>query len=147
MLPFRRRTEMDHRDVAAATHKWWKDGSINEKRMTLTVEIDDGDTAEEFVIPFRWEVCRTCDGKGKYVNPNIDRQGISPEEFAEDPEFFEDYRSGMYDIPCALCEGRRVVPVPDENGVAEEVLAKVREHINWLAQEAREIVHEREMGY
>ena len=140
---------MDHRDVAAATHPWWKKKSINEKAMTLVVVIDDGDVEEEFTVPFRYETCGTCRGRGKHVNPSIDSQGISAEEFDQDPQFFEDYRRGVYDVPCLLCGGQRVVPVPDEGGSWDnpELLEKVREHINWLAQEARNIVHEREMGY
>jgi hypothetical protein len=139
---------MDHRDVAAATHKWWKDGSINEKAMTLTAVVwdDNADEIELEGIPFRYVVCRTCGGKGEYVNPNIDRQGITPEEFAEDPSFFESYRSGLYNVTCAKCGGKRVVPVPDER-CGPENLKMIRDHIEWLAQEARETVHNAEMGY
>jgi hypothetical protein len=56
-----------------------------------------------------WLVCPVCDGEGKTVNPNIDANGLTAEDFAEDPDFAEDYKSGMYDITCAACSGKRVV--------------------------------------
>lgn len=56
-----------------------------------------------------WLICPVCDGEGKTVNPNIDAHGLTAEDFREDPDFAEDYRSGLYDITCAACNGLRVV--------------------------------------
>lgn len=56
-----------------------------------------------------WIVCPVCDGEGTTVNPNIDAHGLTREDFAEDPDFAEDYSSGVYDITCAGCNGMRVV--------------------------------------
>ena len=56
-----------------------------------------------------WIVCPVCDGEGKTVNPNIDANGLTADDFNEDPDFREDYMSGMYDITCAACHGKRVV--------------------------------------
>jgi hypothetical protein len=56
-----------------------------------------------------WIVCPVCDGEGKTVNPNIDAHGLTKEDFDEDPDFAEDYMSGVYDITCAACSGKRVV--------------------------------------
>ena len=70
---------------------------------------------EDFPIDFpsKFEVCWICDGKGKHTNPSIDASGISREDFDEDPDFREDYFSGIYDITCGQCHGKRVVPVVD----------------------------------
>ena len=57
-------------------------------------------------MPAVYEVCETCGGKGKHVNPAIDGHGISAEEMHEDPDFAEDYFSGVYDVPCEECGGR-----------------------------------------
>lgn len=65
-------------------------------------------------LPKKREVCPACDGRGSYVNPAIDEHGISPDEFAEDPDFAEAYFEGRYDIQCAGCNGLRVVDVIDE---------------------------------
>jgi len=54
----------------------------------------------------KWMICPTCKGEGCYVNPNIDSNGISGEDFADDPDFAEDYLSGAYDVQCATCKGR-----------------------------------------
>jgi hypothetical protein len=50
-----------------------------------------------------------CEGEGTTVNPNIDAHGLTYEDFQEDPDFAEDYKSGMYDITCNGCHGQRVV--------------------------------------
>lgn len=54
-------------------------------------------------------VCPICEGTGTYVNPAIDSQGLSAEDFNEDPDFAEDYRRGVYDVGCKCCIGRNVV--------------------------------------
>jgi DnaJ-class molecular chaperone len=56
-----------------------------------------------------WLVCPVCNGEGKTVNPNIDCNGLTAEDFAEDPDFAFDYKHGMYDIQCQACHGKRVV--------------------------------------
>jgi hypothetical protein len=56
-----------------------------------------------------WIICPVCEGEGKTVNPNIDANGLTAEDFNEDPDFREDYMSGVYDITCAACGGQRVI--------------------------------------
>jgi hypothetical protein len=57
-------------------------------------------------------VCTTCRGRGAYVNPSIDSNGLTREDFEDDPDFEEDYRSGVFDIECGHCEGHKVIPAP-----------------------------------
>ena len=89
------------------------DGTIadhNRHRIGLTdwgVHDEDGENVVVW-FPATYEVCGQCDGRGSYVHPDIDGHGISPDEFADDPEFEASYRSGAYDIPCEECSGRRV---------------------------------------
>jgi hypothetical protein len=68
----------------------------------------------EHTLPTKFVVCDRCEGRGKHVNPNIDGNGISAEQFAEDPDFKESYFRGDYDVQCERCNGLRVVPVVDE---------------------------------
>ena len=78
--------------------------------ITVTMEDDEGEeTAHE--LPAMFEACPTCEGKGSHVNPSIDDQGISPQEFAEDPDFEESYFSGAYNVTCYQCQGNNVVPI------------------------------------
>ena len=113
---------------------------IDEKRLVAFVENGDG---EEVEVPFTWGVCPTCDGKGKHVNPAIDENGISADEFREDPEFAQDYFSGVYDQPCAECDGRRVVPEYDAEAPANKwLLDKERA----AADDRRTRYYERMMG-
>jgi len=57
----------------------------------------------------KYHVCPVCRGEGKTVNPNIDADGLTAEDFREDPDLAEMYMSGVYDITCMACNGMRVV--------------------------------------
>jgi hypothetical protein len=83
--------------------------SFDEKTMTAT--IDDGEN-EPIEVKCKYVVCEVCNGKGSHVNPSIDSHGLSREDFDEDPDFRENYFSGMYDVPCNECKGSRVLPEP-----------------------------------
>ena len=100
----------DPRVIAASSSKWYLE--FDESRMQA--KIYDPDTEEEVWISCNYSVCPLCDGKGKHVNPSIDCNGLTAEDFAEDPDFLEDYKSGLYDIPCNECGGNRVVPDSDD---------------------------------
>ena len=130
---------MDRRD---SRHDWYS--RFDEKAMTLTIYEDD---EAEFTVPAKYDVCGTCDGKGSHVNPSIDAHGISPEEFAEDPDFREDYFGGAYDVACNECRGKRVVPVADEGLMTPEEAKKVEEAIDQFYEDRRCEEYERRMGY
>lgn len=83
-----------------------------EPTITLTL-YDAAGEAIELALPAKFEVCHTCSGKGTRVNPAIDGNGITAEQFAEDPEFAEGYLRGDYDIQCSACKGERVIPAID----------------------------------
>jgi hypothetical protein len=120
---------MDARVIAGEAGSWYS--HLDEQKMIAT--IDDGADwldDEEQEIPFKWEICPTCQGKGTHVNPAIDCGGISGEQFAEDPGFMHDYVNGLYDQPCNECHGRRVVAEP-----ALEEHAKAYER--WLEAEIK----------
>jgi hypothetical protein len=64
---------------------------------------------ETVLLPATYVVCHTCDGKGTTVNPDIDGNGLTQEDFDEDPDFRDDYMSGVYDVQCRTCKGARVI--------------------------------------
>lgn len=68
---------------------------------------DNNDDEEEVVAPKKdpWIICPVCEGEGTTVNPDIDANGLTQEDFDEDPDFAEDYMSGMFDIRCRSCGG------------------------------------------
>jgi hypothetical protein len=101
---------MDRRDFMAIT-------GGNKKPM---IEDEDG---VEHELPVRFEICDTCQGRGSHVNPSIDSHGLSAEDFAEDPDFTEDYMSGRYDQTCSECHGLRVVEVVDRDQCDKALLA------------------------
>lgn len=90
---------------------------------------DDGDYDHRPVEPKGYAVCPTCEGRGSHVNPSIDSHGLTAEDFAEDPDFEEAYFSGAYDVRCAECHGKRVVPQCASPGCKEPAMAK--EHGGW----------------
>lgn len=92
--------------------------------MIKFVYIDDDGCEIELELPATKEVCSRCSGKGKIVNPAIDGNGLSREDFEEDPDFKEDYMSGMYDIVCPTCNGTNVIDVVDEDRADQELLKK-----------------------
>lgn len=53
----------------------------------------------------KWIICPACEGEGTCVNPAIDANGLSADDFYEDPDFAEEYLAGTYDIQCRACEG------------------------------------------
>lgn len=83
-------------------------------------------------FPAKFEVCTRCDGTGAHVNPSIDGNGISPEEFREDPDFEESYFAGDYDVTCETCKGARVVAVPD---ISRWTFAQKRLYVTHLRAE------------
>lgn len=94
----------------------------------------------EFTFPACFEVCPRCDGCGSHVNPAIDGNGLSREDFDQDPDFEEDYFAGVYDVPCEECRGLRVVPVFDEAHASKRQRARyavVQRQRDEIAAEAR----------
>lgn len=140
---------MDRRDAAANRRPWYKD--LDEGRMcaTITHEDDDGDE-HEVEVPIRFEVCGTCDGRGQHVNPGVDAHGITESEMYElGPDFERDYFSGVYDVTCYDCKGKRVVPVVDDRRLTLEqavAWARVQDIIADLAEMDREMASERAFG-
>jgi len=127
----------DHRTTATA-RRWWN--SIDDAKMTATCTYYEEDDSEvEATVPIKFEVCPTCNGKGSHVNPSIDCNGLSAEDFAEDPDFFTDYMSGMYDQPCNECGGQRVVPICLDEHANERIQAWIDEELEYLAEQAYEM--------
>lgn len=96
------------------------------------------------VLPAHYEVCDTCHGKGKHVNPSIDAGGIS-----SDDEFWEDdwdydgpeggqsrYMRGDYDVPCYECKGVRVVLDVNEDLAKHQCPESLERYYDRLKDEA-----------
>lgn len=121
---------MDRRDYASAD-RWWD--RIDESRMLAHVRGWAKIMLGEW-MPFEYETCHMCSGRGTYVNPAIDSEGISMEQFDEDPEFRESYFSGVYDIRCQTCDGQRVIPVPTRAEDADAIEDWQREQWGYAAE-------------
>lgn len=108
---------------------------------TLKVSYEDEDGNEvELDLPAHNVVCSRCDGDGTHVNPAIDGNGISAEEwYAEwDEDEREAYMAGRYDVQCEECHGQRVVLEVDEDLLTDEqkvAYAAYCEHERFRADE------------
>ena len=149
---------MDRRDYYDS-NRWWEEISPDRRKVTLRfgypdeddelVSVDeDLEESEKKWFHIKWVVCTICDGRGEYINPSIDSHGLTREDFDEDPEFADDYRSGFYNMPCGLCKGRSVQPEFDENyNVDVKELMKSRDKfLNMLHGWDAEEYMERSMG-
>lgn len=139
---------MDCRDKELMNGPWYE--SFDEKTMTVTVTIYNEEEEEiEASFPVEFEVCGICSGKGSHVNPSIDYNGISAEEFYDDPEFAEDYFGGTYDVPCYRCHGKRVEPIINEENLSKEQKEDYKLFIEKQINDeeyCREVEMERRMG-
>jgi len=138
---------MDRRDYASEM-RWWK--TIDRSKMTATLGIDlwPDDEDEDALaikgdeIEVKFVVCGTCDGRGSHVNPSIDAHGLTGADFAEDPDFAEEYFSGAYDQPCNECGGASTVPIPRDETIWKAIQDKWRDDAECRA----EVEAERRMG-
>ena len=108
----------DSRDYAAETERNWE--------MIEQSAIEEGLGK----IPKHRIVCPQCNGNGKYVNPNIDRHGLSYDDLDDDQ--WEMYRTGGYDVTCGYCKGRNVVDEYDESKASPELKKFVSNHWNLI---------------
>ena len=105
------------------------------------------DTWDELgTLPGAFQICPTCAGLGKHVNPSIDAHGISPDEFAEDPEFHQDYCHGVYDVVCYECQGAGRILEPDWKQLTETTQLALQGRIRSHWEYVQEVEAERRMG-
>lgn len=124
----------------------WELRALEDRAKELNGDWAPAEHPEYIEIPARFEVCDLCRGRGSHVNPSIDASGLTCDDFDQDPDFEEDYRSGRYDVPCNECEGRRVVPVPDEQRTDPEILRMYEDRLKDDYDYRRECAAERAMG-
>ena len=109
----------------------------------LTVFIGE----DEIEIPTMFGVCPRCRGTGSHVNPAIDGNGLTQEDFDEaGPDFRDDYMAGVYDVACHECKGKRVIMIPDREKLSKEERAAWYQQVRELADMAAEEEAERRMG-
>jgi RecJ-like exonuclease len=86
----------------------------------------------EVQLPSKKEICPQCHGEGTHVNPSIDGNGLTYEDFDDDPDFYEDYYNGHYDVVCHTCNGHNVVDVLDEDKCTPEQIQAHFDHLKAL---------------
>jgi hypothetical protein len=116
------------------------------------VVLTDDESGDEthHAVPVCFEVCPTCQGSGRHVNPSADCHGLSREDF-DDPDFREDYFGGRYDVDCYDCHGKNVVLAFDWDRIGKDPAAAALVN-EWQEERDRQAefdaidAHERRMG-
>lgn len=106
---------------------------------------DDGYDAER-ELPTKWEVCDVCQGRGVHVNPSIDCNGLTADDFADDPDLAEDYLRGVYDVPCNQCHGRTTVLAVDWDRLSDDERDAYQKQLDAEAADRRYAAMERALG-
>ena len=141
-------TNMNDSELYELAYRTCQCGLCPSCKDRMNDEDEDGEGDGLVAIPFLWEVCETCNGKGSHVNPSIDSHGITSSEWAEwDEDEREGYFRGRYDVTCYECNGLRVVPEPDYKHIPPKLAKRLEEYIFGCASYGRELCHEMEMGY
>lgn len=108
-----------------------------------TVQMPDG---REVKLPTHKEVCPVCRGEGSTVDPSIDCNGLSAEDFAEDPDFAQQYMDGAYDVTCGHCGGENVIDAVDWDKVPDDVKAEAERQKKEAARDFAEHLSELRAG-
>lgn len=141
----------DSRVTNARAQRAFNEGCDKDRmEYTFTVENDDGEEVS-YTLPVKWEVCHTCEGRGKHVNPSIDAGGISEDDDFWGEDYDEEtgesrYMRGDYDVTCHTCGGRTTVFAVDRARADASTLAlydKMQEDEAYYEAERRA---ERRMG-
>jgi len=121
---------------------------FNERKMIAFIDIynEEEDCDEQVEVNVKFEVCPTCQGHGKHVNPNIDCMGLTEDDFGADPDFYEAYMSGFYDVNCYECGGRAVVPVIDKDRNLPDVVKAHEKAMEEIRASEAYSAWERSMG-
>lgn len=114
-------------------------------KLTVTYYDDEGGEGT-LTVPARYEVCPRCYGEGVHDHPAFSN-GISQDQFDEDPDFEEAYHQGVYDVRCEECDGKRVVLVANEDVMTSEQLSAYRSAMNDLYEERLEREAQLRWGY
>jgi hypothetical protein len=132
----------DHRDYADIRRSKITDINLQAKTGVISFVYEDPETGEEVslseTVPIKMEICPTCEGFGQYVNPNIDRNGLTSEDFDNEPGFYEDYMGGLYDITCAQCAGAKVVPAIDVDNLSPSIKETVKKYQEWIKEQEQD---------
>jgi hypothetical protein len=115
---------------------------IDEKEATGHVGEDDTHT-----LPCSYQVCDLCHGRGTHVSPSVDRDGLTSDDFAEDPDFREAYMEGAYDVQCYRCKGEKVHPEVIEERANPVSLKLLKDWQREEGENRRNYESERRMGY
>jgi hypothetical protein len=97
----------------------------------------------EATLPGKRVVCHQCNGEGTMVNPNI---GVLTAHDMEDEDFRESYMSGVYDVACGCCDGKRVIDVLDYDALSPKMQLAVDKAEKEIAADEAEAYYEQKWG-
>ena len=115
-------------------------------KMTLHKFLSIDELGDIVQLPSKKVVCPRCNGQGTHVNSAIDGNGLTYENFNDNPDFYSAYFKGRYDVICNTCNGQNVVDVLNEDECTPEQIKAHFEYLEDLRQEESGNEAERRAG-
>lgn len=126
-----------------------KKTKVNRSNKTATFSLNDypeEGVETELELPILFEVCSVCEGSGTHLNPSVDADGLTVDDFREDPDFEEEYWNGRYDVNCYNCHGQTTEAVLDRENIDPEILRRLDQSQECERQYDAEAEAERRFG-
>lgn len=110
---------------------------------------DEHDDVVEIDVPSKKEVCYNCNGEGTHIHNAFREESFTVYDAEREGLDFEEevraMQSGMYDVVCETCSGKRVLDAPDFSQISKELSDKIREYEKCQAEYEAEARAERMM--
>lgn len=140
----------DYEEFVAKKDNWtqeqWKEASDQ----AFNKWLESLDSNIIVYVESKYEVCNTCQGRGKHINPNIDSGGITSSEWNEWGREEQDaYWSGRYDVTCYSCKGEKVTQILEyetDNKLYNWCCERLSEYYESQYESAAEYIAEKRMG-
>lgn len=107
------------------------------------------ESGEAIAIPYRWELCDSCEGEGKRALGGVSFTASEWHEWTDgDPDVISDYLSGGYDTICGECQGTGKVSVAASERMSEAMRTEYEaQESAYRANRAEERAEAQYFGY
>lgn len=105
-------------------------------------DVPPGQYESQTVFLAKMATCSRCEGGGSHTNPSIDGNGLS-EEYMDNIDFMHEYATGMYDVQCHGCRGKKERLVVDYDNLTDAMKKEWADHMESVWRDEREAEDER----
>lgn len=106
--------------------------TFDSEEMEVTTDVAPG-----IRIPVQFIPCPLCGGQGHYVDPGVDRNGLTAGDMEElGAGFMQAYFAGHFNVPCGDCHGDKFVLAPLKRKFLTEAQAQVVRQVAGAREDA-----------